>query len=100
MMEGERRGREQWRGREGGDVGRKGEGTSFMGARRQPRALPNRWCGVGASMGACHSSMGGSSLSVGGGVVAVPGRCRMWALGRRLWGLGRVHGASWWLVVV
>ena len=28
MREGERRGREQWRGREGGDVGRKGGGTS------------------------------------------------------------------------
>ena len=76
MMEGERRGRERWRG-----------------THRWPRVLPNRWCGVGASVG-------GSSSSVGGGVVAVPGRCHMWVLGRRLWGLGRVRGASWWLVVV
>ena len=61
-----------------------------MGARRQLCALPNHWCGVGTSMGACHSSMGGSSSSVGGGVVAVPGHCRMWVLGHRLWGLGCV----------
>ena len=71
-----------------------------MGARHRPRALPNRWCGVGTSVHARHSSMGGSSSSVGGGVVAVPGRCRMWGMGRCLWGLGHVHGASWGLVVV
>ena len=32
MMEGERRGREQWRGREGGDVGRKEGGRNISWA--------------------------------------------------------------------